>query len=271
MRDAVDRANRRASRGQPAERAAARPIAYTQWDGAAQWRAGTFAGTKVANSRLVLAEPTDVRRYAGRTYDQGSWDSPWVTPGFALTQLIPSWSAVTPGDTWLEVRVRARTAGGQVSSWDVLGRWTSGDRHTKRQTVSGQTDDLGKVNVDTWQSTSSAGVTAYQVRVQLLRRAGLSGSPSVDTVGAVASRLPSGPVTASAPGPGRGIVLERAALLADGPPRPLPRVGQRRAGLVLAHVDLDGARLLRRAARRRRRTSGCRPATPTRGSTTPPG
>jgi hypothetical protein len=192
----------------PAERAAARQIAYTQWDGAAEWRTGTFAGTKVANSRLVLAAPTDVRRYAGRTYDQGSWDSPWVAPGFALTQLIPSWSAVTPSDTWLEVRVRASTAGGQVSSWDVLGRWTSGDRHTKRQTVSGQTDDIGKVDVDTWQSTSPAGVTAYQVRVQLLRRSGLAGSPSVDTVGAVASRLPSGRVSASQPGPGRGIVLD---------------------------------------------------------------
>jgi hypothetical protein len=192
-----------------AERAAAtRQIAYTQWDGATQWRAGTFTGTKVQHSRLVLADPTDRRRYAGQVYDQGTWDSPWVAPGFDLTELIPSWSALTPADTWLEVRVRAKSAGGQTSSWDVLGRWTSGDRHTRRQTVSGQTDDLGRVNVDTWRSASAAGVTAYQVRVQLLRRAGLPGSPSVDAVGAVASRLPSGPVAVSTPGPGVGTVLD---------------------------------------------------------------
>ncbi|MDQ4054825.1 MAG: peptidase C39 family protein, partial [Actinomycetota bacterium] len=206
MLSAVPAAHPSARASAGAERAAARPIAYTQWDGADQWRAGAFAGTRVQNSRLVLADPADRRRYAGRLYEQGRWDSPWVGPGFALTELVPSWSARTPSDTWIEVRVRAKSAGGQVSSWDVMGRWTSGDRHTRRRTVSGQTDDLGRVNVDTWRSAAPAGMTAYQVRVQLLRRAALRGSPSVDTVGAVASRLPPGRVAASvsAPGPGRG-------------------------------------------------------------------
>ena len=55
-------------------------------------------------------------------------------------------------------------------------------------------------------------------------------------------------VATSTPGVGRGHRARRAALLADGPPRPLPGVGRRRRGLVLTHVDLDGARLLRRAA-----------------------
>ncbi len=194
----------------PAAEAAPTPrsIAYTQWDGATEWRTGTFAGTKVVNSRLVLVAPTVLRSYAGRSYEQGSWDSPWVTPGFALTELVPSWSALTPADSWIEVQVRARSAGGKVSSWDVMGRWTSGDRHIRRQTVSGQTDDLGKVNVDTWQSTGPAGVSAYQVRVLLMRRAGLTGSPSVDTVGAVASTSSPAPAPASTPGPGRGIVLD---------------------------------------------------------------
>lgn len=190
-----------------AARAETRQIDHHQWDGGAQWRTGTFTGTRVRKSRLVLAKPDDRRRYAGRTYEQGRWDSPWVDPGFALTELIPSWSALTPSDTWLDVRVRTRSASGTVSSWDVLARWTSGDRHTRRRTVSGQGDDLGRVNVDTWRSASAAGVAAYQVRVQLLRRAGLKGSPSVDAVGAVASRLPSGPVATSKPGSARGTVL----------------------------------------------------------------
>lgn len=192
----------------PAEavaRAAQRQIAYTQWDGAAQWRTGTFTGTGVRKSRLVLADPPDRRRYAGKVYEQGRWSSPWVAPGFALTELIPSWSALTPGDSWVEIRVRGRNGAGRTSTWDVLGRWTSGDRHTKRRTVSGQSDDLGSVNVDTWQTP---GVTAYQVQVQLLRRAGTDAAPSVDTVGAVASRLPAGRVTPSAPARARGTVLD---------------------------------------------------------------
>ena len=47
----------------PAAEAAPTPrsIAYTQWDGAAEWRTGTFAGTKVADSRLVLVAPTALR------------------------------------------------------------------------------------------------------------------------------------------------------------------------------------------------------------------
>jgi hypothetical protein len=45
--------------------------------------------------------------------------------------------------------------------------------------------------------------------VSLLRRAGATTpSPSLSSVGAVASRLPSGSVTTSTPGPGRGIVLD---------------------------------------------------------------
>lgn len=194
-----------------AGRAAERPITYTQWDGGAQWRQGTFTGTRVAKGRLVLKPPSATpatRSYAGRRYEKGRWDSPWVSPGFGLTRLIASWSARTPGDSWVEVRVRGRAASGATSSWDVLGRWTSGDRHTQRRTVSGQADDLARVNVDTWEAVDTAGLISYQLRVQLHRRAGSPAAPSVDVVGAVASRLPSGAVPTSAPGPARGVVLD---------------------------------------------------------------
>ncbi len=198
----------RAATAAPARRAADRPIAYTQWDGAKQWRTGSFSGTRVKRSRLVLGDPTSTRRYDGRVYEQGRWTSPWVAPGFGLSELIPSWSALTPRDSWVEIRVRGRDAAGRTSSWDVMARWTSGDRFVVRRTKSGQADDLASVNVDTWQASEDAGFTSYQVRVQLLRRAGTTASPSVDAVGAVASRLPAGPVTTSRPGPARGRVLD---------------------------------------------------------------
>ncbi len=86
----------------------------------------------------------------------------------------------------------------------MLGRWTSGDRFVKRRTVSGQADDLARVNVDTWET---AGLRSYQLRVTLLRKAGATYSPAVDAVGGVASRLPSGAGSTSRPGPARGITL----------------------------------------------------------------
>ena len=180
----------------PASAAPARRIAYTQWDTPAELRSGTLSGSRVTAGRVSLTSGTAT----------GTWTSPWTAPGFALTQLIASWSARTPGDSSIRVEVRGRT-GTRTSSWDRLATWAAGDRFLRRTTSSGQGDDLGSVNVDTWMVPS--GVSSYQLRVTLRRAAGQASSPSVDTVGAVASRLPS--VTAvptSRPGVARGIVLD---------------------------------------------------------------
>ena len=187
-----------------AERAAAaRQITYAEWDTGAAWRTGAFNQTRVAKGALVVKKPTKTRKVGGRRYDVGAWVSPWSSPGFSLSELISSWSAVTPNDSFIEVRMRARN-GASTGSWDVLGRWTSGDRYLKRQTFSGQTDDLGKVNVDTWQTS---GATSYQLQVSLMRRHGAKYSPSVDTIGAMSSRLPAGRVATSKPGVAAGKVL----------------------------------------------------------------
>jgi hypothetical protein len=194
----------------PERRAPARRIAYTEWAGEAGFAAGTAQGVRVRNGRLWLAEPVAQRTYAGKRYDEGRWSSPWTTPGFGLTELIASWSAITPGDSWVEVKVRGRDAGGRVSSWDVLGRWTSGDAFTRRTSVSAQDDDLAGVNVDTWQAAQAAGLASWQLQVSLLRKVGAtSKSPRVTTIGAMASRLPDvSSVPTSAPGVARGVVLD---------------------------------------------------------------
>ena len=189
----------------PGARASTRQITYAQWDSGDQWRRGTLSGVRVGNGRLLIKSPEGQRRYEGRRYDAAHWDSPWVRPGFDLTRLIASWSATTPGDSWVEVRVRGRNHSGSTSSWDVLGRWASGDRYLKRRTVSGQGDDLADVNVDTWETR---GLRTYQLRVTLLRRAGASYTPSLDTVGAMASRLPVGAGPTSRPGPAAGTRLD---------------------------------------------------------------
>ncbi len=186
-----------------------RSIAYTEWDTGPQLRAGTAKGARVIKGGRLAVTPTAAARrtYAGRSYQVGRWVSPWSATRFGLTELIASWEATTPGNSWVEIEVRGRTKAGATSSYDVLGRWTSGDAYTKRQTVSGQKDDLARVSVDTWRSNAAAGLTSYQLRVSLMRLPGKP-SPTVDTVGAVASRLPSGQVAESTPGVARGTVLD---------------------------------------------------------------
>lgn len=179
----------------PAAAAPARRIAYAEWDSPAALRAGTTTGVRVTAGRLSLAGA-----------DTGRWTSPWTSPGFALTELVASWSARTPGDSRVRVEVRGRS-GATTSSWDTIALWASGDRFLRRTTYSGQSDDLGSVNVDTW--VAPAGVTSYQLRLTLARAAGQTTSPSVDTVGAVASRLPSvTSVATSRVGSAAGVVLD---------------------------------------------------------------
>ncbi|CAN5512120.1 peptidase C39 family protein [soil metagenome] len=188
------------------KRSEQRQIHYQQWDSGPELRGGTTRGLVVKRGRLRIAAPVAHRTVAGTPYEQATWDSPWVEPGFSFTELIASWSALTPGNTFVEIRVRGRNDAGRTSSYDLLARWTSRDAYLKRVTDSGQADDLASVNVDTWRTP--AGLTSYQLRVTLARKAGTSLNPSVDTVGAVASRLPDAPSPVSKPGVGRGVVLD---------------------------------------------------------------
>ena len=180
----------------PAEAAPARRIDYAAWDAPAQLRSGTLDAVRVGAGRLRLETGADL----------GRWTSPWTRPGFAATRLIASWSARTPGDSRIRVEVRGRS-GTTTSSWDTLASWAAGDRFTRRATDSGQADDLGSVNVDTW--VAPGGVTAYRLRVTLVRAAGQARSPSVDSIGAMTSLLPdTSDVTTSRPGVARGVVLD---------------------------------------------------------------
>jgi hypothetical protein len=189
-----------------AARAADRQVGFSRWEGGPAFQAGTRSGTRLKHGVLVLKAPGTARRYHGTRYDVGTWTSAPISPGFAFTQLVASWSATTPRNSWIEVRVRA--TGATTGRWMVLGRWASSDKHVRRTSVPGQSDGLGRVDVDTWKATA-AGAASYQLQVRLMRRAGASSaSPSVSMLGAVASRLPSSVPATSAPGVARGVVLD---------------------------------------------------------------
>jgi hypothetical protein len=190
------------SLGDPADR----QVAFTRWEGGPAFHTGASSGLRSKHGALVLKDASRRRAYHGTTYDVGTWTSSSVAPGFGFTQLVASWSAVTPKNSWVEIRVRV-SSGSARSRWLVVGRWASSDKHVRRTSVPGQSDALGHVDVDTWKAAASA--DSYQLQVRLMRRAGASSkSPSVSFVGAVASRLPSSVPTVSAPGVASGIVLD---------------------------------------------------------------
>ena len=189
----------------PAEAAPApRRIDYQEWRGSGLGD-GVFTGTELRRGAVRLGEAVATRRFQGGSYDVGRWVSPWARPGFELSELVASWTATTPGDSWLEVQVRGRDAEGRRSSWDTLARWAADDRHVRRTTASGQADDLASVNVDTWQAPG--GLARWQLRVNLMQ-AGRR-SPELRAVGAMASLLPDvDDVATSVPGIARGVVLD---------------------------------------------------------------
>ncbi len=186
---------------------APRQIGYRQWDTTAELRTGTFAGTTASAGKLRLSRPSARTTVGGRSYAVGTWTSPWVSPRFALTELVPSWASSTPEGTLIQVDVRGVSEGGTRSSWDTLGRWARGDGSFRRTSLGSQTDDLARVATDTWQATYG-GFRSWQVKVSLLRRSGTTLTPLVGTVGAMVSDVPQvDQVTTSTPGVARGVVL----------------------------------------------------------------
>ncbi|GAA5135212.1 peptidase C39 family protein [Alloalcanivorax gelatiniphagus] len=179
-------------------------VQLTSWSSYAELKSGKRSGLKLGRGQVSLLSPTP-RTVAGRAYEAGTWTSPWSTPGFGATALVPSWEATTPGRSMVRVEVRGRGTDGRAGTWDTLADWSRSNRPVARTTYSGQADDLGRVSVDTWSATTS--VTSWQVRVTLLRPRGSAHAVSLERVGAVASADVSAPRATSTPGPGVGTVL----------------------------------------------------------------
>ena len=87
-------------------RASDRQVGFARWEGGPAFQTGSRSGTRLKHGVLVLKAPGKQRRYRGTRYDVGTWTSAPVAPGFAITQLVASWAAGTPRNSWVEVRVR---------------------------------------------------------------------------------------------------------------------------------------------------------------------
>jgi hypothetical protein len=144
----------------------------------------TFAAAGLDHSTVQYTDPHGTGSGTGM-YDAAAWTGPWREPASPFTQAVSSWIATTPDGTWIQVEFRARAQDGHLTKWYVLGRWAYGDAEFHRTSLSGQGDKDGYVAIDTF--VTKDGMTAYQLRLTLLRRAGTTVTPTVSRLSAVAS------------------------------------------------------------------------------------
>ena len=189
----------------------ARHIVFTSWRGDLL-RLGAHQGSRVVDGSLVIGEPAGTMTYddpwAGRRrparYEWAAWVSPEVEHAFGATSLVPSWNALTPGDSWIVVEARTATAGPdggrRWSRWFTIARWADSDREIHPTSVPGQGDDGTQVLTDVLDAQPGTRWSASQLRVTLARRLGSDARPRVSLVGVMASRVPAQPPEEPSPG-----------------------------------------------------------------------
>lgn len=164
------------------------------------WAAGTFNGARATDGQLRIGAPAGTVVVNDKEFDFGAWQAPWVTPAHGFTELVPSWNARTPMSTFLSVQVRARTTDGRLTTWQSFGRWTNLNFSAFRSSVAGsQADGLSTVSTDTLRAAPGVTFASYTLKVRVARRAGTTVTPSVRSLGAVASQLASAVPATSKP------------------------------------------------------------------------
>jgi len=169
----------------PAE-AATDHSSLTRWTKAADFANGT-------NSTVTYDDP-----YASggaKAYASRKWTSPWKTTGFTARTLIPSWNITAPSGTWARIEARVKS-GSTAGSWDTIANWGYSTAGVHRTSLSTQTDDLARVDVDTVTANGGKTFNAWQLRVSLIRPKGATTKPTLLSVtGVVASYAKRNPTT----------------------------------------------------------------------------
>lgn len=198
-------------------------VGYHGWTTSADFAGGTFDGAQpasVGDGAITFGQSAGTRTYTDPfdptatpvTYDYGTWTSPAYPVGFGLTELVSSWTADTPHGSWIQVEMRGTTTAGAATKWYVMGRWTSqmpaAGTDIHRTSVGGQGDANGTISIDTFFAAKRVALTDYRLRVTLYRKSGTTATPTVRSVGAIASALPSDKTVPAGPlGGAEGITL----------------------------------------------------------------
>ncbi|MET8066103.1 peptidase C39 family protein [Micromonospora sp. NPDC005686] len=182
-----------------------RDVAYHRFRFPADRDRGHADGLRAGPDGLTLdgaaGRVTHTDPHSGTTaeYAAGTWTSPVTQAGFAVTELVPSWTADTPPGCWLRVELRGWADGTATTGWYDLGHWAADDSAVHRASVPGQEDDRARVAADTLRVTGAT-VTGWQARVTMHRRLDAPAGPVLRTVGVVASTDPPGGAEAAGGG-----------------------------------------------------------------------
>lgn len=186
-------------------------------DASADLASGSCDGVVATSSGLRIGTAVgefarhDAQLGTTTTYDAATWTSPLIAPGFAVAELIGSWTATTPGRSWIRVEVRGHIASHgaghddhraetqRVTRWYALADWAADDLEIARTSIPDQTDADGSVDTDTYIAATGREPTSWQLRVTLMRPTGTDVTPIVHTIGAVATgSMPRTPTTETA-------------------------------------------------------------------------
>ncbi|MGI8699867.1 MAG: C39 family peptidase [Nocardioidaceae bacterium] len=113
----------------------------------------------------------------------GTWTSKAHAPEFGITELIASWQAATPGDSWVDTQLSVQV-GGRWSPWFSMGKWAFDTTAIKRTSVPSQNNAFGYISIDTYFAHSGDSAAAYRLRERLHGSA--DARPVVGQVAAVA-------------------------------------------------------------------------------------
>ncbi|MEV6814203.1 peptidase C39 family protein [Micromonospora sp. NPDC051296] len=190
-----------------------RDIAYRGFRFPADLATGSRIGLRAG--RRGLAPGGAVERLThpdpdGRTrrYEWGTWTSPPVPVGFAVREVVPSWTADAPAGCWLRAELRGWHGDAPTTGWYALGDWAADETAVRRTSIPGQRDAAARVETDTL-LVGDATVTGWQLRMTLLRPEGARRGPVLRTAGAVACGAPpAANAPAHPPATGRGRVLD---------------------------------------------------------------
>lgn len=190
-------------------------IYFRRWSTDADFATGSSAGAVISGGTIAFGASagqltyTDPHTGSTGNYEFVTWTSAEVSPGFATQEIIPSWTAATPGGSWIQLELRGVTPSGPYTKWYVMGRWAADDTGMRRTSIPSQGDADGTVSIDTFVAASGHEPVRWQLRLTLLRPVGSTVVPSVRSLGAVASSLPDpDKLIGSAPQAAQGITLD---------------------------------------------------------------
>jgi hypothetical protein len=171
-------------------------VGFRKHTSAADFAGSTLRGVEIesrdgaADVNLAsagLAFGSNKKLYGVKSYWYGTLESPALDAAQPFDTLIPSWNALTPAGTWVQIELRAfRPSDNHWTGYYNLGIWASGTETIQRHSVNGQSNSDGYVSTDTLFLRGAPAYTRYQYRVTLFTT-DLRSSPSLRLVSVMSS------------------------------------------------------------------------------------